>query len=238
MDPAPYLSKDDIETIAAPILAQYKKQYVPQHHLCYHVDPIQLAEALGIQVQFAYLSQDGSILGQTASTPLWTTVIDPVVGETFFFLDGQTVLIDKRLLTNSTQTGRRNFTVAHELSHIILSHLYPAIYELQCGTHSVYRIDSPAMHTPFDRHEWQADALAAALLLPEDALKDAMFVFGLGEKMKVLSRRYSACKYKYFCDMADFLQVSKTKLAYRMEQLGLLERNYLVKEAQRKRGVA
>lgn len=37
--------------------------------------------------------------------------------------------------------------------------------------------------------------------------------------------------------MAQFLGVSKTTLAYRMEHLGLLERNYLVKEAQQKRGV-
>lgn len=85
-------------------------------------------------------------------------------------------------------------------------------------------------------YEWQADALATALLLPPDALDEAMFVFGLGSKMKVLSRKYSQYKYDAFCDMAEFLQVSKTTLAFRMEQLGLLERNYLIKEAQQRRG--
>ena len=38
--------------------------------------------------------------------------------------------------------------------------------------------------------------------------------------------------------MAEFLQVSKTALAYRLEQLGLLERNYLIQEAQQRKGVA
>ena len=57
--------------------------------------------------------------------------------------------------------------------------------------------------------------------------------------MKMLSRKYSDTKYRYFCEMADYLQVSRTALSYRMEQLGLLENNRLVIEAEaRKKGVA
>ena len=56
--------------------------------------------------------------------------------------------------------------------------------------------------------------------------------------MKVLSKKYSEYKYDCFCELADFLQVSKTTLSYRMEQLGLLERNYLIQEAQARKGVA
>ena len=80
--------------------------------------------------------------------------------------------------------------------------------------------------------------MAAALLLPPDAISDAMFLFGLGDKMKVLSRKYAQNHYVRFCDMAEFLQVSRTALAYRMEQLGLLERNLLVEEAKKRRGAA
>ena len=54
--------------------------------------------------------------------------------------------------------------------------------------------------------------------------------------MKVLSRKYSRNKYDSFCFMAESLQVSKSALAYRMEQFGLLERNLLIKEATEKRG--
>ena len=50
--------------------------------------------------------------------------------------------------------------------------------------------------------------------------------------MKLLSRKYSQNNYERFCEMADYLQVSRTALAYRMEQLGLLERNRLIEEAQ------
>ena len=61
----------------------------------------------------------------------------------------------------------------------------------------------------------------------------------LGEKMKMLSRKYSDTRYKYFCQMAEYLQVSRTALSYRMEQLGLLDNNRLIIEAEaRRKGVA
>lgn len=80
--------------------------------------------------------------------------------------------------------------------------------------------------------------MAAALLLPREVVEEGMFWFGLGDKMKVLSKKYSEYKYDRFCDLADLLQVSKTTLSYRMEQLGLLERNHLIQEAQARKGVA
>lgn len=74
--------------------------------------------------------------------------------------------------------------------------------------------------------------------MPKEALEEAMFMFSLGEKMKVLSRKYSQNKYEQFCEMADFLGVSRTSLSFRMEKLGLLERNYLIQEAQARKGAA
>ena len=60
-------------------------------------------------------------------------------------------------------------------------------------------------------------------------------MFGLGDKMKMLSRKYSENRYNLFCEMADYLQVSRSALAYRMEQLGLLEHNRLVIEAENRK---
>ena len=184
-----------------------------------------------------YLSQDGSILGETATTPIWTTTIDATIGETYYYLDGKTILIEKRLLNNPRIVGCKNFTIAHELAHMILNNRFPEMYESQFSTLRLYRKTCQNRKEISDWYEWQADALATALLLPPDALNEAMFMFSLGGKMKVLSRKYSQHNYDNFCRMAEFLQVSKTTLAHRMEQLGLLERNYLVQEAQQRRGV-
>ena len=55
----------------------------------------------------------------------------------------------------------------------------------------------------------------------------------------MLSRKYSGTKFELFCEMADYLQVTRTALSYRMEQLGLLDNNRLVVEAEhRRKGVA
>lgn len=232
----PYLSRTDIEQIASPVIERYKQAFVPQYRMCYNVDPTQLADVLGFQVKYLYLTQDGSVLGETASTPVWTTIIDTTIGETFYFLDGKTILVDKSLLNNPHIVGRKNFTIAHELAHLILNNRYPEMYGSQFRTLRAYRKTGQNRKAISDWYEWQADALAAALLLPPDALDEAMFMFCLGSKMRVLSRKFSQHNYENFCRMAEFLQVSKTTLAYRMEQLGLLERNYLIKEAQQRRG--
>ena len=231
------LSRADIEQIAIPIIEKYKQAYVPEHHMYYRVDPSELAAIFGFQIDYLHLTNDGSILGQTATVPLWTTIDDPKSGEIYYYLDGKTILIEEKLQSNPRLIGRKNFTIAHELAHQIINRFYPGMYDAQYRTFCDYRRTADNTKRVSDWYEWQADALAAALLLPQDALDEAMFMFGLGTKMKVLSRKYSQYKYESFCHMAEFFQVSKTALAYRMEHLGLLERNYLVEEAQQKRGV-
>ena len=235
----PYLSRDDIEKIAERVVCQYKKIYVPERHMCYMVDATELAEMLGFKIEHVHITRDGSILGQTSSGRVWTTIYDDNMNQLFYELDGSTILVDKRLLCNPKIAGRKNFTIAHEIAHQIINREYPEIYGTQNRILCDYRRSVKPKKVEKDWHEWQADALAAALLLPPDALLDSMFMFGLGEKMKMLSRKYSDTRYKLFCEMADFLQVSRTALSYRMEQLGLLDNNRLIIEAEaRRKGVA
>lgn len=233
-----YLSRNDIESIAEQITQQYKQAYVPEQHMCYNVDPANLASLLGFHIEYVNITKDGSNLGQTSSGAIWTPIVGPDQKEILYFLDGKTILIEKRLLHSSKGIGRKNFTIVHELAHQIINREFPQMYDPQCRTFCDYRRSSAKHKKISDWYEWQADALAAALLLPKDALLDSMFLFGLGEKMKVLSKKYSPNNYERFCNMAEFLQVSKTTLSYRMEQLGLLERNYLLKEATQRKGVA
>lgn len=235
----PYLSREDIEKIADRIVCQYKKAYVPERHMCYMVDATELAEMLGFKIEYVHITRDGSILGQTSSGRVWTTIYDDNMNQLFFELDGSTILVDKRLLSNPRIAGRKNFTIAHEVAHQIINREHPEVYGPQNRVFCDYRRSVKPKKVEKDWHEWQADALAAAMLLPLDALQDCMFMFGLGEKLKMLSRKYSDTKYEFFCNMADYLQVSRTALSYRMEQLGLLDNNRLIIEAEaRRKGVA
>ena len=231
----PCLSRDDIEKIAERVVQEYKKKYVPERHMCYMVDATELAEMLGFNIEYVHITRDGSILGQTSSGRVWTTIYDDNMNQLFFELDGTTILVEKRLLESPRIAGRKNFTIAHEVAHQIINREYPEMYGTQNRIFCDYRRSVKPKRVEKDWHEWQADALAAAMLLPLDALQDSMFMFGLGDKMKMLSKKYSDTKYEFFCKMADYLQVSRTALSYRMEQLDLLENNRLIIEAEARR---
>ena len=233
-----YLSWKDIEQIGNDIIAEYKKRYVPEKRLCYSIDPMQLASMLGYQVDFAYLSRKGRVLGLTSVDEVCVTIYDSNMDEMMYYLDGRSILVDERLHYDPRVAGRRNFSILHEVAHQILDRMYPedgnAGPRLRCD----YRRVPENKQQSRDWREWQADALATVLLLPEDAIKDAMFMHSLGEKMKVLSKKYSESRYESFCQMAEFLGASRSALSFRMEQLGLLERNLLIQEAKARKGVA
>lgn len=74
--------------------------------------------------------------------------------------------------------------------------------------------------------EWQANAIASVILMPIDIVKQAMFLFNLGDKIGMINKVYATREYEQFSAMADFLGVSKTALSIRLSQLGLVEKNY------------
>ena len=93
-----------------------------------------------------------------------------------------------------------------------------------------YRRTPESRRKVTDWTEWQADALAAALLMPKDAVLDGMFLAGLGEHIGTLSKKYTPNKYDSFCRLAEALGVSRSALAFRMERLGLLGKNLLYRQ--------
>lgn len=226
---APILSRADIEQIAERILTIYIEAYVPQKHLFYQVVPEALAEVLGLEVDYQILSLNGTILGVTAPDEQYVSVYDDKQ-ECYYYLDGNTILIDTRLCASPKTIGRKNYTLAHKIAHQVLYKAFPDAYA------SAPRIMCDYRRTPNTRKkvtnwtEWQADALAAALLMPKDAILDGMFLFSLGEHINTLFRKYTPNKYDNFCCLATALGVSQSALAYRMEQLGLLDRCFLYKK--------
>lgn len=224
----PYLSRSDIENVADQIINQYKTTFIPERRLCYSVNPFELASMLGLSIDFQILSDDSTVLGMTSPGEVCVTLFDDDMNEMIYYLDGNTILLEKRLLLSPQNRGKLNFTLTHEIGHQIVYRMYPDIYGTDCRTISSHRRKGKPRVKITDWEEWQADTFAAALLLPEDAIKDAMFIFGLGERMKLLSKKYSEYNYKRFCEMAEFLNASRSALAFRMEQLGLLENNKLI----------
>lgn len=78
-----------------------------------------------------------------------------------------------------------------------------------------------------DWGEWHADNLASALLLPIEVVHGALCKFDLENGIDTLNRIYRPKEYGQFCEMAEFLGVSKQAMAIRLKRLGLLKKEYL-----------
>lgn len=221
-----YLSRKAIEAIAVRVFNDYKHFYFHAGLPIDHVDPELLACGLcGLHIDHMHLSKDGLTLGMTAFKEMGVEVYDDSGQPFLYYLDGRTLLIEKDLKDDPTQYGRYHFTVAHETAHQILANLHPTDQVIQNRIIS-YRGRSPRYPIQ-DWGEWQADNLASALLLPVEIVLEALYKFDLGRGIEILNKIYRPKDYERFCEMAEFLGVSKQALAIRLKRLGLLKKEYL-----------
>ena len=224
-----YLSNKDIEMIAERVITAYKRLPELNGTRIYKIEPeLLLTKLLGLNIEYHHLSPDRSILGMTSFQEIGVEIFEEANPNTFFLLDGKTVLIEKDLTKSTNQRGRFNFTTMHEGSHQILQMLYPNEYGVKGNTQiHFYKANAESYNQDFDWEEWQANTLASALLLPKELILQGMFIFNLGEKINCLNRIYYPEVFNKFTALADFLGCSKTTLAIRMKKLGLLKEDYL-----------
>lgn len=214
------LSRQDIEQISRRILAAYLKR---QNEPILRIDPVHFASDMyGIEFYYRKLSRDGEILGMTSIEEYAVEVVDSDGTPEWFELDPQVALIDLSLMDNH-QTGRRHFTMMHEVSHQILRMLYPTEYGVRyrCSPVKYYLRKSSN-----DWEEWQANVLASALLLPKELILKHLAQAGVTH-IRLLNKRYAPKEYFIFSMIANQLGVSKQALAIRMKYLGLLQADYL-----------
>lgn len=224
------LTRNYIEGIAERILKAYRNLPENQGTQLYRIDPeLLLTRVLGLNIEYAHLSLDGTILGLTSFDEVEVEIFDETDMDTFLSLDGKTVVIEKDLLMDTKMRGRCNFTTMHEGGHQIFKMLFPTEYGVGAKANNLhfYKANSEQKKPIQDWEEWQANTLAAAILLPEDLVKQGMFLFGLGDKIECLNKVYRKEVYDRFAALADFLGSSKQALAIRMKRLGLLEHEYL-----------
>lgn len=226
-----HLSRKDIEAIGTRVVTAYKKLPELQGKQIYRIEPdLLIKNLLGLNIEYHHLSLNGSVLGATSpATDIGIRIFDDPEKEDFFFFDGKTVLVERDLKEDDSQKGRCNFTSVHEASHQIFKMLYPKEYGYKPnGQNLHFYMNSSECRKPIENwEEWQTNVLTSYVLLPEELVGQAMQLFGLGEKIRMLNKIYSPRVYERFSDMADLLGVSKKALSIRLKQLGWLEQDYL-----------
>ena len=224
------LSRRDLDAIGTRVFEAYKKlpDIAGMKHL-YYVDPeILCRDLLGLHLEYQHLSLDGSVLGLTSFSEYGIEIFENDDSDSFYYLDGKTILVERELKSDVTMKGRCNFTIVHECSHQVLKMLYPKDYGVVSENQIHFSKAGYKQKMPItDWEEWQANTLASCILLPKELIENAMFYFGFEGRVKLLNRVFAPREYARFAAMADFLGSSIQALAIRMKQLGLLEKEYL-----------
>lgn len=123
---------------------------------------------------------------------------------------------------NSLQhPNRQRFTIAHEIGHYILGHkLNGLVIDDNVNIHhgAIFRAhDSTAINK---EHELQANVFAAALLMPEEFLKNRLAQLSSIKGMNISSERGEE---RAISQLAKDFKVSKMAMAYRVGNLNLVE---------------
>lgn len=184
-------------------------------------------EYLGLNVSFAYLSEDGSICGLTAYTDTEYIVEDRGF-QRKIPLHRNEVLMNRNFIEPSQirkLCGKRRFTLAHECAHQILFQMETDKIREACrrkySARTAYSLRE--LKTREDWNEWQANVLGAAILMPQREIDLAVAYYARGRKLVSYDGTYAYWD-KVALDMiCQQFGVSKTAAVIRLRQLGHLE---------------
>jgi len=204
------------------MLATVKILFMPEstEGVAEPIDPERLASSvLGLNVKMLPLCSDGSILGLTVFQKCGFTVTlgdGTKLVEVFMPKD---VVIDSALASDSC-TGCRNFTIAHEAAHHILADLFPNDYgkAVKCRGHIAYR----ERNGQPSWEEWQANTLAAELLMPTFLVNAEIERAALCLPNGILYKSASDPNYERILEMAARIGVSWSAIRIRLQQMQVI----------------
>ena len=105
-----HLSRLDIEAIAEKYITAYMELPEVQDMPVYRIEPeLFLERVLGLKIDYAHLSYDGTLLGMTSFVEVMVDVMTAEFEEEHILLDGSTVLVESDLRDDNKRKGRRNF---------------------------------------------------------------------------------------------------------------------------------
>ncbi len=212
-------SPEQLEQKAEALLRQFDEERLTR------IKPIDvyavIEKCLDVPYDWKYLTPDQSILGMTAfksgflwvwPTPYYRDGILPYK----ISVDAGTILIDGTL-TEATNRGPENFTVMHEVFHQVL--------HKRCFAHSNPDYTHTSTKRALESHmkplssleicEYQANACAAAFLMPRNLVADRLKHYGVTYTLD-----FSRYKDREILSiLADEFSVSKTAMKYRLIHL-------------------
>ncbi len=130
------------------------------------------------------------------------------------------ILLDQEL-RKPNRRGEHNFTLAHECGHELIN-WQDENFSVETDQYRMNHTRKP-LRTEDDFAEWQANVVAAYLLMPPFIIEWVMYTFRSGRSIEVFDNMYlyhadlTALKY-----IMEYLGVSKTALLIRLNDLGYI----------------
>ncbi len=215
-------SPEQLEQTAEKLLCDFDESYLkkPKPLDVYAV----IEKCLDVPYDWKYLTPDQSVLGCTAFNAgyIWSWEKPHYTpGDLPFkvFLAKGTIVIDSTL-TEGDNRGRENFTVMHEVFHQVI-HKPCFRREGADYIHSTTNIlfnGKKKLVTALDIIEYQANACAAAFLMPRNAVRQVFQDFANPKELTADSYRGK----QIIKTMAPEFNVSDTAMSYRLQNLDLL----------------
>lgn len=238
------LTKEAFDEIAEMVIDKYMPDVLLYPKA---VDIEMLAtDYLYLNIQYWTLSPEGNILGLVVFEDTEIEVYDIHFNRISLLVSAGTILLDMHLIGKENM-ARRRFTLAHEVAHWICHRTYHSPwnkkYEFRinsemykslevnmvaCRTGNIERVyRTNSLKTDSDWEEYQADALAAALLMPrqlfEEACKEMMYKMGFMHNYLVEGEDVEKSK-RVIKEIMKTFQVSYRAVQIRMLQCGMIIR--------------
>lgn len=231
------LKRPDFDDIGEEVLKEYMPSVLNYPKA---VDIEYLAEeCLYLDIKHEYLSSDGKVLGLIAFSDTQFPTTNLEAEPTVIDVEEGTMLIDMSLI-GTDKLPRKRFTEAHESAHWICHRTYHSptnrLYDFRknkpmvvCRRENIeqYKRRISGTATEEDWEEWQADCLAAALLMPKSTFVEA---FGEAMRSNGLLRNYlqpgvddNKAK-KVIAELMHVFNVSNRATQIRMNHLGMIRK--------------
>ena len=228
------LYKPDFDDIALKFLREYLSSVIdlPQEVDINYI----VRECLYLDMYSKNLSPDKSVLGLIAFADTTIPCYDLHFNPLKFDVKEGSIVIDLSL-SGKRQLTRRRFTIAHEVSHWILHRSYhsPRNQEYELRKHNAYLPSMSSnierkykkLETETDREEWQANSLAAAILMPKFAFLDYTYKeiyrqYGVG--INIISDAEDPERYRTaISNIAEAFNVSIQATEIRLNQLNIIQ---------------
>ena len=216
-----FISYGELEELGEGLIRHYLEQtHIDKADRCIDIEG--LANFLGLKVIFeAFAEDDLDKIGflSDGKTLLKVRREGRIISVCFPL---GTIVLDT-FLRQDRESGRRRFTIAHEIAHYVLDrhNPMPQFHRLY-DSEREYTIQE--LKARLTLTESQADRLAAAILMPRFTVMQALQEYNNGQKVKVYGQAvYANEDRKVIRKMAAQTGVSFAALQIRLQELDLLE---------------